>query len=169
MINSTIKKFVSSSPKYDFLYGINPIEVALHARRRKFEQLFISDSEAINMGPKLKKIILDAQALSIPISYIDKHKLTRIVQGQPHQNIVMQCSDLTALPIEKPQFYEEGLYVYCDKITDPQNFGAIIRSCLYFGVKGIFLSKKYSCSLNSTVSKVSSGALELMNIYHITK
>ena len=159
MINYTIKKFVSSSPKPDFLYGINPIEVALHARKRNFEQLFISDSEAINMGSKLKKIILDAQALSIPISYIDKHKLTMMVKGQLHQNIVLRCSDLRAFPAEKPPFYDGGLYVYCDKITDPQNFGAIVRSCLYFGVKGIFSSKKHSCPLNSTVSKVSSGAL----------
>lgn len=47
----------------------------------------------------------------------------------------------------------------CDKITDPQNFGSILRSCLFYGVKNIFISKKNAAPLNSTVSKASAGAL----------
>ena len=49
--------------------------------------------------------------------------------------------------------------IFCDKITDPQNFGAILRSCLYFGVHNIFVGKNHNAPLNSTVSKASSGAL----------
>ena len=49
--------------------------------------------------------------------------------------------------------------MFCDKITDPQNFGSIIRSCLFFGIKGIFTSKKNSAPLNTAVSKTSTGAL----------
>lgn len=47
----------------------------------------------------------------------------------------------------------------CDKISDPQNFGSIIRSSLFYGAKNLFTSKKYSSPLNSTVSKASAGAL----------
>jgi 21S rRNA (GM2251-2'-O)-methyltransferase len=54
--------------------------------------------------------------------------------------------------------------VYTDKITDPQNFGAIIRSSLFFGVNSIFSGKKNNCPLNPTVSKASTGALELMDM-----
>ena len=60
--------------------------------------------------------------------------------------------------------YNEGLYVFTDKITDPQNYGAIIRSCLYFGVDNIFTGKKNHCPLSPSVSKASSGAVELTNI-----
>ena len=52
----------------------------------------------------------------------------------------------------------------CDRITDPQNFGAILRSCFFFGVSNIVVGRKYHCPLNSTVSKVSAGALELLDI-----
>ena len=48
--------------------------------------------------------------------------------------------------------------MYCDKITDPQNFGAVLRSCLFFGVSHVFTGKKQHCPLNSTVSKTSAGA-----------
>jgi tRNA G18 (ribose-2'-O)-methylase SpoU len=60
--------------------------------------------------------------------------------------------------------FENGVYVFTDKITDPQNFGAIIRSSLFFGVKHIFSSKKHHCPLNATVSKASTGAVELIPI-----
>lgn len=59
--------------------------------------------------------------------------------------------------------------MYTDKITDPQNFGAIIRSSLFFGVKHIFSSKKNHCPLNPTVSKSSTGAVELMPISLVDK
>jgi len=56
------------------------------------------------------------------------------------------------------------VFIFCDKITDPQNFGAILRSCLFFGVKTVFTGKKNHCPLNSTVSKTSAGAIDLIDI-----
>ena len=55
--------------------------------------------------------------------------------------------------------------MYCDKITDPQNFGAVLRSCLFFGVSHVFTGKKQHCPLNSTVSKTSAGAAELIQTH----
>lgn len=57
----------------------------------------------------------------------------------------------------------------CDKITDPQNLGAIVRTSLFFGIRSIFISKKGAAPLNSTVSKASSGALEVIDIHTIAK
>jgi tRNA G18 (ribose-2'-O)-methylase SpoU len=98
--------------------------------------------------------------------YTQKVKLDRMVSNAPHQNVVLKCSPLPENVINKDskQVFENGVYVYTDKITDPQNFGAIIRSSLFFGVKHIFSSKKNHCPLNATVSKASTGAVELMPI-----
>jgi 21S rRNA (GM2251-2'-O)-methyltransferase len=63
---------------------------------------------------------------------------------------------------------EAGISIYCDKITDPQNFGAVLRSCLFFGVKGVYTGKKHHCPLNSTVSKTSAGAMELIDIFTVS-
>lgn len=49
--------------------------------------------------------------------------------------------------------------VFLDQITDPQNFGAILRSCYYLNINKILVNNKNKCPLNSTVSKTSSGAL----------
>lgn len=156
------KKLFSTLSTFEYLYGINPISIALAKHRRKFEVLYISDSTTLNIGPKLQSIIHQAQKLEIPIKYQHRDKLTKLVNQQPHQNIVLKCSQLKPDFIKEPHEYPSGIYVYCDKITDPQNFGSIIRSCIFFGVKNLFIPKKNCCPLNSTVSKTSAGALELM-------
>jgi tRNA G18 (ribose-2'-O)-methylase SpoU len=108
-----------------------------------------------------------AKANSLPVIFTHKDKLSRMVKQQPHQNIVLKCSPLLLTSPSNNHIFENGLYVFCDKITDPQNFGAILRSCLFFGVKGVFTGRKYHCPLNSTVSKASAGAAELIQTHLI--
>mmetsp|Transcript_11857 Transcript_11857/g.21141 ORF Transcript_11857/g.21141 Transcript_11857/m.21141 type:complete len:189 (+) Transcript_11857:1622-2188(+) len=49
-----------------------------------------------------------------------------------------------------------------DKIQDPQNLGAILRTAFFLGVEHIVLSSKKTAPVSETVSRVSSGALELL-------
>ena len=108
-----------------------------------------------------------ARDRKIPVVLAPKHKLSRIVDDQPHQNIVLKCSKLTMENWKEEGDLPKGISLYCDKITDPQNFGAVLRSALFFGVSAVFTGKKHHCPLNSTVSKTSAGALELVQIHAI--
>lgn len=141
------------------MYGINPIELAFAANRRQIHTLILSDSETVKTGYRATKIINLAQSKNIPIIFNSKDKMNKLVKDQPHQNMIIKCSALNPSPATNVDEYSQGIYVMCDKITDPQNFGSIIRSSLFYGVKNIFTSKKNSAPLNSTVSKASSGAL----------
>lgn len=46
-----------------------------------------------------------------------------------------------------------------DGITDPQNFGSIIRTCAALNIDGIIIGEKNQVPVNSTVIKVSSGGI----------
>jgi 23S rRNA (guanosine2251-2'-O)-methyltransferase len=54
-----------------------------------------------------------------------------------------------------------------DNITDPHNFGSIIRTAAVFGVSGIIISDKNSCKLTGTVVKAASGGVEHTTIYTV--
>lgn len=69
--------------------------------------------------------------------------------------------------IQPDELTGKGISLFLDQITDPQNLGAIIRSCFYFKVDSLLVSPKHRCPLNSTISKTSSGALELINIHSV--
>ena len=157
--------FKEEIEEFDFVYGTNPVECVIHGNRRQLYSLYLSDSYNIKTTSRTNKIINHIKSLNVPIIFTNKEKMSRLVKQQPHQNIVLKCSPLPLLSWTKTTSFQEGIYVYCDKITDPQNFGAILRSCLFFGVKTVFTGRKNHCPLNTTVSKTSSGASQLINTF----
>ncbi|KAI8969227.1 Alpha/beta knot methyltransferase [Mycotypha africana] len=56
-----------------------------------------------------------------------------------------------------------------DEVQDPQNFGSILRTAYFFGVDGVLVCSKNSAPLSPAVSKVSSGAVELMDVFSTTR
>ena len=54
-----------------------------------------------------------------------------------------------------------------DGIEDPHNLGSIIRTAETAGVHGLIIPKRRAASVNSTVSKVSVGAVEHMKIARV--
>ena len=55
-----------------------------------------------------------------------------------------------------------------DHLEDPHNFGAIIRTAEAAGVDAIIIPKKRSVEINSTVMKVSAGALNNVKIVEVS-
>ena len=63
---------------------------------------------------------------------------------------------------------EKSLVVMCDSITDPQNFGAILRACECFGVDALVFSKNRNVGITPVVSKVSVGGSELVPLIAVS-
>lgn len=70
---------------------------------------------------------------------------------------------------DKKKANANPLGLFIDEVTDPHNLGAIIRSAYFLGADFIVITLKNSAPLNSVVAKASSGALELLNIYSVSK
>ena len=60
------------------------------------------------------------------------------------------------------------LLLVLDGITDPHNLGACLRAADGAGVHGVIVPKDRSASINATVSKVASGAAEVIPIITVT-
>ncbi len=58
--------------------------------------------------------------------------------------------------------------IICDKITDPHNLGAILRTANCVGAHGIIIPKRNSVGLNSTAVKAAAGAAEYTPIAKVT-
>ena len=55
-----------------------------------------------------------------------------------------------------------------DGLEDPHNLGAILRTADATGINGVIIPKNRSVSLNSTVAKVSTGAIEHVDCAQVT-
>ena len=62
---------------------------------------------------------------------------------------------------------EKPFILILDGIEDPHNLGSIIRTAETAGVHGIIIPKRRACGVNSTVAKVSAGAVEYMKIARV--
>lgn len=62
---------------------------------------------------------------------------------------------------------EKGRVLILDGVQDPHNLGAILRSVDAFGFDLVILPKNRSCSINSTVAHVSTGAIEWTKVMYV--
>lgn len=63
---------------------------------------------------------------------------------------------------------ETGLVVILDSITDPHNYGAILRSCDQFGADLVIIPSRRSASETPVVARVSAGAVNYVNVAVVT-
>lgn len=143
-----------------YIYGKN---VAIEALKNNKEIL----KSYIYKNFSDKKIISELQKKKIEINYCEKFELDKLVNGN-HQGIILSVLDYKYSDLESIINRENSMIVMLDHIEDPHNFGAIIRTCEAASVDGIIIPKDRSVSINSTVVKVSTGALENMRISMVT-
>ena len=112
-----------------------------------------------------KFIISILKRNNIQIKFMEKKLMDKMVDGL-HQGIIFEIEDYEYYDID--EIIENDLIIILDHLEDPHNFGAIIRTCEAAGVKGIIIPKDRSVSVNSTVMKVSTGALENVKVCQVT-
>ncbi len=98
-------------------------------------------------------------------------ELDKLVQGV-HQGVVAEIPDYHYATLEelcqKAGQKTYPLLVVLDEIKDPHNLGAILRSVDAFGADGIIIKKDAQVSLNATVAKVSTGAIDHVPVCQVT-
>jgi 23S rRNA (guanosine2251-2'-O)-methyltransferase len=114
-------------------------------------------------GPRAKLIISMAQEAKIRIDKVGTHELDRIASD--HRGIALAVEDQSSSKEISVKNFVEGLgdktdslVVILDEITDPHNFGAILRSCDQFGVDLVVTRNKRTAKHADVVSKTSAGA-----------
>jgi 23S rRNA (guanosine2251-2'-O)-methyltransferase len=112
-----------------------------------------------------------AKQKRIPITLLEKTLFDSRFKGN-NQGIVLEIEEYSTKTFEAAMEQMKGiknpLLIMLDGIEDPHNFGAIIRSAEAGGVFGIIIPKNRSVGITGTVAKVSSGAIEHMNIIEVT-
>lgn len=61
----------------------------------------------------------------------------------------------------------DSFYLVVDSVTDPQNLGALIRTALCVGVRGVILPRDRACAPTPAVSRASAGALEHVIVHQV--
>ena len=153
----------------NIICGRNPVLEAVRSGR-EIDRLLVAHGVS---GGSVTAIIAKCKQKGILIKEISPQKLDYYCGGANHQGVaVMFASQEYATPEEiidlARERQEKPFIIICDEIEDPHNLGAIIRTAEATGVHGIIIPKRRSASLNATVAKSASGALEYMKVARVT-
>jgi len=154
----------------EIIYGRRPVLEALKAYRRKFQQLFFLQS--IQSDKITAEIVSLAHKHQIEILYLPKDQLEIITGGGHHQGVAARVSLYSYVDIDgvleeidtDSSTLKPPVIVVLDHITDPQNFGAILRVAETGGVFCVVIPKDRSVEVTPAVVRSSSGASEYLRV-----
>lgn len=120
----------------------------------------------------IHKIIAIAKEKKIIIVEKEKRKMQEMAQTQNYQGVIaivppFEYCELEDILEEANKKKEEPFVLILDGIEDPHNLGSIIRTAETAGVHGVIIPKRRAATVNSTVNKVSVGAVEHMKIARV--
>ncbi len=141
--------------------GKNTVKEAIKTDHKIFE-LYIqkgTNTDLLEMANK-KNII---------VKEMDKHSISNLLPTN-NQGVGAKVSDYQYLSLEEAMNKEKKnkLFIMLDSLEDPHNLGAILRSADAFNVDGIIIPNKRSVKLTNTVAKVSTGAIEHVDVIEVT-
>ena len=120
----------------EMLYGLHPVRQAIQNQKRQFQKIYFGKIKGANT--RLKEIQELARKFGIYIQESNNELLDKLTGRSSHQSVVLQCTPLpnwnwNSLKNEARKTID--VIVVLDQVEDPQNLGAIIRSCGFFKIK----------------------------------
>lgn len=153
----------------NIIAGRNPVMEAIRSGR-EIDRLLVAHGQT---GGSVAAIIAKCREKGILIKEVSPQKLDYMTGNANHQGVAVLVATQEYSTVEDilnsaRERNEQPFIIICDEIEDPHNLGAIIRTAEAAGVHGIIIPKRRSASLNVTVAKSASGALEYMKVARVT-
>ena len=153
----------------DQIEGRNSV-IELLESKKDINKIFVTKGERHG---SINKILAMAKERNVIIVEKDKKQMAQMAQTPNHQGVIAIVPPFEYCEIEdileNAKIKNEDPFVLIlDGIEDPHNLGSIIRTAETAGVHGIIIPKRRAASVNSTVSKVSAGAVEHIKIARVT-
>lgn len=144
-----------------WLWGLHTVTAALANPERMHSQLLATSKTAAALKERAGKLDIQPQ--------IVESRAIEQVAGRDavHQGVALRTSGLPALEVEDVMASGKTLMVL-DQVTDPQNVGAILRSCAAFDVGGLIIQDRHTPPMTGVLAKAASGALESVPVVQVT-
>lgn len=141
-----------------WIWGRNSVRETLSAGFWKIWELYLSEKLPT---AELTEIETRARELSIPVVLTSDKTLTQKSRAGDHQGMIAKMAPFPYTTAEQilEQKSETPLYLILDRVQDPYNFGAIIRSAEILGADAIFIGMQEQCDVTSLVCRTSAGAV----------
>ncbi len=155
---------------FDYLFGVHSVMEKL--KGACFEVVEVLIAKGRRQGP-LRSIEEEAKRQGVAIFPLDGLELNRLVEGGKHQGVVAKVfsfaySEFAGLLGGLPPGDKYHWILALDGVTDPRNFGSLLRTAEGVGVRDVIIPKDRSVGVTPIVVKASAGAVSYLKTYRVT-
>lgn len=148
-----------------FLYGKRSIIERLKIRPESIRGLYIEE------GRTWPEIVYLARENHLKIHNLPSSRFLKLAKNMHAQGVIAQVDDFHYADFSQilnDANQNKPTLIFLDRITDPQNLGAIIRSCACFGNFALVLPRHESAEITESVLRVACGAENYLQISIVT-
>jgi 23S rRNA (guanosine2251-2'-O)-methyltransferase len=138
----------------------------LRAERRQVQEVAILGEAR---GPALQELLGLARSRGVKVSYRTREQLAALAGSPDHQGVVARVAPARYASLgevlERPALRGEiAFFLALDRVQDPRNLGAILRTAEATGVHGVLIPTHHAVGLTGAVAKSAMGALEFVPV-----
>ncbi len=159
----------NTASKSVILYGRHPVLAVIANPNRVINKILCTKDNF----DEVKQHCLKHKINPGLINTVDKREIDRVVSKDAvHQGFAVYCGELEEYSLEDICILadqKQNCHVLIlDQVTDPQNIGAIIRSCVAFDTLALIMQDKNSPTENGAMAKASAGMIEHLPLCRVT-
>lgn len=120
------------------LYGLRAVR-AVWVRRPK---AIVKIGHLPELARELSDLLAWAEGAGVPARSLDEHELARITKTQNHEGLVAEVTERPWLGVGELADVlvdGQGVALALDRVRNPYNVGAIVRSAAFFGLDAVLL------------------------------
>jgi 23S rRNA (guanosine2251-2'-O)-methyltransferase len=147
------------------IFGPRAVTEALRAHANELSVVYVADD-----GRKeLREVAKLASDRKVGVEERSVTELDALAKSERRQGVLAIAGSYSYLSLDEllEKLPERALVVALDEITDPHNFGAIVRSAVALGAHGIITLKHRAAPVTPVVVRASAGATEHARIARV--
>jgi 23S rRNA (guanosine2251-2'-O)-methyltransferase len=150
------------------VFGKHSVRSVFLARPASVRRLVLREGAA----GYLQEFVDRARALGIEPEYLRSGEFLRaggLHEDEKHQGVFVVADPLPVLTeYDFDRLGDDAVVIVLDQLSNPQNFGSIIRSAAFFGVDGVVWLRNRAADIDETVSRIAVGGTELVTLFRVT-
>src|SRR5262245_10537657 len=143
--------------------GPRAVDEAMHADAQRIHVIYVAAERAREFEPGAARAKIRCEVRS-------NGELDALARGNKHQGVIAITGEYpyAELDVVLAQLPAAPLLVALDQVSDPHNFGAIVRSCVAFAADAVITLKDRAAPVTPVVVRASAGATERARIARVT-
>lgn len=136
------------------LYGRNSIFERLKINPKSIKRILLEEGKDLSAIRRLCK------SKGIPFNCFPQARFDKFSRGVRSQGVIAEVEEFQYANLEdilEPEKEKPAIILFLDNLNDPQNLGAILRTCGCFGGFAVVLPKHDSVEVTEAALRVASG------------